>query len=535
VARLIVDLRALGVAVSQEGGNPLTDAAACEAVLALFRLADHPGDRIARYHVASSPVGALLDYANWQSDGAASALSARIRRLLLEDGYGRTCTRLARDLAPLCDAREARRLGQLAQLAYRHDAGATLRPGDFVRIAETERVEDATTARVRVMTVHQAKGLEFDIVVLPELDTPVFGRGADAPVLPYRADPAGRTTAVYPATSKEIRRLFPELERAHQQARDRGFRDALSTLYVAVTRARHALHVLVAPDGENGPGTSLTLARIVREAIRSPDAPLPPATEGAVLLEAGDPGWFRHMPTDRKAPAPGVPASPGISVRVDASSGRRRAGRGPAPSRRDSPQVAPGEILRLDAGRAMRRGIVVHAFLERIRWLEEGVPPLAELRSLARAVAPEIPPDDVETLIADFHASLEAPEIRAILSRASYPAECIVETELPFLRRSGGGDVEGKIDRVVLGLEKGRFVSADVIDFKTDRVGRDRTRASRLAASYTSQLGSYLDAVSAIYRIPRDRCAATLVFLDGGHVLRIDPPDSTGPLLAAES
>ena len=39
------------------GGTPLTDAPVCEAVLSLLRMVDHPGDSLARYHVARSPLG----------------------------------------------------------------------------------------------------------------------------------------------------------------------------------------------------------------------------------------------------------------------------------------------------------------------------------------------------------------------------------------------------------------------------------------------------------------------------------------------
>src|SRR5690606_37429261 len=72
VARLFLELRRRDLPVSQEGGNPLTDAAPCEAVLALLRLADHPGDTIARYHVAETPLGRAVGFTDHTDVAAAT-------------------------------------------------------------------------------------------------------------------------------------------------------------------------------------------------------------------------------------------------------------------------------------------------------------------------------------------------------------------------------------------------------------------------------------------------------------------------------
>src|SRR5690606_13408454 len=80
VARMMLELRDLGVDASEEGGNPLTDSAAVSAVLALLRLADHPGDRIARYHVAKTPLGELVGYTDPRDGAGTRRLAERTRR-----------------------------------------------------------------------------------------------------------------------------------------------------------------------------------------------------------------------------------------------------------------------------------------------------------------------------------------------------------------------------------------------------------------------------------------------------------------------
>jgi ATP-dependent helicase/nuclease subunit A len=56
VGKLIFELRRQHVLASEEGGNPLTDSAAVLIVLSALRMADHPADTVACFHLAHSPL-----------------------------------------------------------------------------------------------------------------------------------------------------------------------------------------------------------------------------------------------------------------------------------------------------------------------------------------------------------------------------------------------------------------------------------------------------------------------------------------------
>ena len=45
-----------------------------------------------------------------------------------------------------------------------------MRPAEFVQAIRDAAIDNPGAARVRVMTINRAKGLEFDAVFLPELD-----------------------------------------------------------------------------------------------------------------------------------------------------------------------------------------------------------------------------------------------------------------------------------------------------------------------------------------------------------------------------
>jgi ATP-dependent helicase/nuclease subunit A len=526
VARMILELRHRGLSVSEEGGNPLTDSAACEAVLALLRLADHPGDSIARYHVAHSPLGDVVGLTPVEEahafERAAAKVARQVRADLLEDGYGATLERWRAGLADSCDQRELRRLAQLAEAGYRYDRAASLRPSDFVHRVEVERVEDPTTAAVRVMTVHQSKGLEFDIVVLPELDEPLW-KAPRLPALPYRATPAGRVSGVYPAVDRTLRCLFPELNEARDQALAGSVRDGLSTLYVALTRARHALHVVLCADPEDGPGTAKTAARLLREALAGGDE-IEPAVEGSVLYEAGDRAWHRRGDGDAEPEIvrpPRTVSAPLAATRVRLRPGARRRY---LPRRTPSgleggDRISAADLLRLDTTGALNRGVLVHAWFERIEWIENGVPSHEELRSDAARLCGEMAPEDLEALMARFRSALEAPDVRGTLSREAHPGDVVVHRELPFIHRDGERWLEGVVDRLVLVSEAGRVVRAGILDFKTDALGAGEAVLRQRVARYQPQMEAYAGAVASMFRLPREAVSATLLFLDGARLV----------------
>jgi ATP-dependent exoDNAse (exonuclease V) beta subunit len=173
-------------------------------------------------------------------------------------------------------------------LAYGYDAEATLRPRDFADSVERRPVEDPSAAAVRVMTVHQAKGLEFDAVFLPELDEELLGQPPNA--IFWSDEPAGDVVGVLRYASKEVQEHLPdELRRRFRDRTVRAVREAYCLLYVALTRAKHALYLITAPSKPNERTVPKTFAGVLRAALGA-EAPLEP---GRVWFTIGDPNWRR--------------------------------------------------------------------------------------------------------------------------------------------------------------------------------------------------------------------------------------------------
>ncbi|HID24809.1 MAG TPA: hypothetical protein EYP14_20750, partial [Planctomycetaceae bacterium] len=290
VARAIFELRTKhgDVEASEEGGGRLTDSPAVATVLSLLHLADHPDDGPARFHVAHSPLGPVVGLVGSQyaDDEQVSRLAAELRRRLLEEGYGSTVAEWVRGLAESCDQRELGRLERLVAFAYQWDRRPTLRATDFVDFIETARSEQPGQGAVRVMTIHQAKGLEFDIVVLAELEEAFIKQRPTIVVRrPRPFDPIDGVCA-YP--NKTVQQVLPDSIRElvrHWEIQT--VSEALCVLYVAMTRAVHALYLVVPPCDKAPSKVPATYAGLLHIALANGQ----PLTSMLDPYQCGDPNW----------------------------------------------------------------------------------------------------------------------------------------------------------------------------------------------------------------------------------------------------
>ncbi len=276
VAQLIFLLERLHVEVSQEGGNPLTDSAAVEIVLSCLMMAEHPGDGRWAFHISQTPIA---DVPGFGPD--------LVRQLCEDRGIAETVEYIANLLAPLCDDRETLRLKQLIRLALAYENNPSPRLRDFVRMVREKRVERPQAAAIRVMTVHQSKGLEFDAVILPELDGALTrSRSQCVGDIENAGDPP-RGLSRY-LGSKSWHYLPPAWQRAFGMQAEGGMTEALCLLYVAMTRARQSLRIIVQPATKRA-FENRNASSLIYHALRCESDP----TIGSeVLYETGSREWL---------------------------------------------------------------------------------------------------------------------------------------------------------------------------------------------------------------------------------------------------
>ena len=536
VGRLIGLLRDRGVFASEEGGNPLSDSAAIQLVLSLAHVADHPGDTVARFHIARSPIANAVSLPTHTDDRAARKFSQRQRESLIKRGYGPTISEWAEVIRSYVTVRDEGRLTQLIELAYSYQTKATGRVDDFVRFVEHERVADPTTARVRVMTVHQAKGLEFDVVVLPQLDVKLVGQ-PDSFVV-HRDTPTSSVDRVCRYVNLDVQKLLPKpFQQMFVDANERVVTESLCVLYVALTRAVHALHMIIPPTAAKEKVVPKTYAGLLRTALRDEH----PVTANSVLYEHGDSRWHTKMPplkTDASSAKEPLPAN--ISLAARGSTRRRGLERQSPSGLEGGSRVSLASVFEQRQSVAMLRGSVIHAWFEAIEWLDDGLPDDKRLRDIGKKLLiAESQSLDLANSLAEFRKMLQMATVRSTLSQTSYrdlpaigfeaqaaarigpPSRYVVENERSFAVCHDNQLLNGSIDRIVWLYSGEQLVAADIIDFKTDRVANESELAAKVDF-YAPQLQAYRVAVCRMSGLASESVLARLLFVGTGMIANVE-------------
>jgi len=534
VAAMVTALRAQGVEASAEGNVALTESLLVAAALAALDLADRPDDTASARLVAVSPLAQAL---GWQDD-ARDAFARRVRRDLLERGFGPWLAQLAAAAsadAPWADL-DARRFARLVEAGHEWDvkartrAAAVLRPSAFAAHARAMRMEDPSPSAVRVMTVHKSKGLEFDAVVLALTG----GRSGRGPAFwSERADPAAPMSGVAfagnDATRGADRDGLDQLERATDAA---GCYDELCVLYVGMTRAKQRLEVVLpeAPakvlaeeKAESDYSFSLAGWMRARLGVGAGSTAQPMKSSGA---ERGD--WGKHP-----ALSPAAAAAPAVAAGQAWSAATVVRGDAPPPvlprwtaSHAGKEEAIPLPVLATEPREDARlRGIAIHKLFEQIEWLEDFEKLCVSDDALLAALHElDDPPTESQarTWIAEFRAMLQKPRVRAALTRpANVPPDQLTvwrerrfALRLPEPGRSEPAILRGSFDRVVLIGPAGAPSSATILDFKTGEVPDAETeRAKR--EQYAPQMNVYSKALSQLAGLNEASMEPLLCFTDG--------------------
>lgn len=524
-------LRDRGVAASGEGGASLLDDPAVELIISAITLADHPGDTAAAFHVANSPLGVTIGLTPqrwWETRRAAW----RIRRDLLSQGYSRVIADWAQSLAAVCDGENVRRLTQLINLADRYDPALTLRPSDFVRFVSTTRVADPMPATVRVMTVNQAKGLEFEAVVLPDLQRKLL-RSDDATVFVDRDSPTGTVRAIHCRAYERELAASPELMRAYLQWQTTSIHDSLSKLYVAMTRAVRALYMYVRPITHTNAGaisaegwSTASYASILRRGLSTlSDTEFTGSDVPQTLYSLGESAWADDRAVETPSPRTClIEHEPTRLTRLRDAPGSRphRAWLTASPSSLGaSSQIHIGDLLAVQPDSGRLRGSLLHAWLSKIDWLDaDGQPatPIPEcvFTDAARATAQGMPDAWIAARRDEFVAAINERAVRDALLRPDLNHDQSVDCwrERPFAVFHDGQLLRGVFDRVTIIRSKTHLERVQLIDFKTDRIPPDRL--AEVVERYSPQVKAYRGALASMLRVDQSLIDAALLFIDAG-------------------
>lgn len=511
--RAVARLRQAGIPVSWEGDYGLLDSSAVQALLALLRAAAHPGDSYARRHLEMVPAGTLLRAA----DGRFTIPTLTLLDELSSHGFEGTCRRYTSQMtrAGLIDAADTRRLEQLAEAAALFDGSGQRRVLDFIDFVSKYRVgEEGNPEAVRVMTIHKSKGLEFDLVVLPELEEQHgMATVQKSGIHLHRDDTLLREpqwSLLLP--SRAIADADEVLSAELSSLSDQNAYESLCLLYVAITRAARAL-ILV---GTMGAGSSATIyhSTLLRRTLSGPN---PVATveltadseepiQAHCLYRNGNPLWYAAAVPKPSAAVPERSLPPPVATRRTRHPRR-------TPSGEEEGSVLASSLFAPNSLAALELGTAVHALFEGIEWSDDADPDAACATARTRIICPEAVWDLAEE---QLRTSLAAAAVQEALALPAGGAELWRERDFEALVE--GHWVSGCFDRVQLACDQnGRPVAATILDYKTSNLEPDGALAKAIE-HYRPQMILYRKVLAQLIGLAESTIELKLVFTRGGLV-----------------
>jgi ATP-dependent exoDNAse (exonuclease V) beta subunit len=423
-----------------EGDSFVADCPVLSAMTELVRLAEHAGDELAYAHIGCSPIAAAMFP---EGMPGAAELSAGLLEEFTRCGMVRKFREVREKLKKVPDSWNAfteSRFEDFIKCAaeFEEMRDSTMRLSDFADfLSRRTRRDFAEPGMVRIMTMHQSKGLGFDWVIIPFYEPEKMTGASHAGALVH-ADPAWILSN--PGTAAAM--SDPVLASAERARRQIQTYNSLCLNYVAMTRAKLALTLILHPPN------------------RTP-APMPEKFSDLVrhsgLATSGDPSWYTKVRRGTRREE--TPERPPVARQARLTVRKLR------PSESFYSGLGGDALFSEDFGKAARRGTEAHAGYERIEWIDS-------------AAAEN-----------DFDRALVKPEGEVTLWR-----------ERAYEIFTGGRWESGQFDRVVFTLKDGRR-SAVIYDFKTNALRGGESAddfAGRMRRRYAGQMSAYRQALSAL-------------------------------------
>jgi ATP-dependent helicase/nuclease subunit A len=485
-------------AIAESDLHVCTDNPLGAALLALVQAAAHPGDSLAWEHVQMTPLRGVLTTEGIET---LETLSAFVFRQVHESGFERTVEFWLRRLEPGFAAHDVfsrERARQIAAAAAAFDETGSRDFSEFVEFMARHTVRDVETpAAIRVMTIHKAKGLGFDVVLLPDLEGKKLAQAREGLAVHKAEDRSVEWVLSLPSKLfwKEDEVLASHVRVAEAEA----CYEKLALLYVAMTRAKRAMYLIASPVGTS---ESQNYPRLLGDALGRDAGPL---RVGELDFHgswtAGDSSWFEAV----SIPAVDSPegSTPGIPALERASASMLWVARGVAYQPSEKNGVLPAAQL-FTSGRyeAADFGSAVHALLAQVEWGDE-------IEEFSREQ--KNPTSSHDEPLMEALACLRSPELRSVWARPAGEFASEVWRERAFEIVLDGAWITGIFDRVVIARDAGgRAVRATVFDFKTDHVANDKSVAL-LRQRYAAQLEIYRRAASILAGVRPQNVEAKLV------------------------
>ncbi len=513
--RLTGFLRDAHIPAQFAGKSGILDTPLNAALIELIKVAEHPGDTFAWRHLQMSPLHPVLPQtARPPSELVASLLDERTRT-----GIESLLRRWAGKIINPTTDYENKKLAFLFAAVREFELGGGGRASRMLQFLEKYELEEGVAGNpVQVMTIHKAKGLQFDMVLLPCLD-----RTSGIDTLNHKGlhiekieDIDRHPEWVLSLPQKIVAESDPVLAETHRGMTVEATYEALCRLYVAMTRARHGLYIIRTEP----PPTSKTVyaSTVMASGLEQTNCQKLEmnGVNAKELYRNGDEDWLSKI--EQPPPTP-QKTMPNLAKETEA----------PAPNRRRYPRKTPSGdetqaafqaawLFDAETERYAQFGEALHAFISRIKWSDDEELDLNQIYEQAMQTL-NIAPDIARKAFAQLRNALQQPAIYQALAkpRGKEPVEIWREQRFEMILDNHW--VSGCFDRVVLEYNgRNKPVAGTITDFKTSVI-RHPADLEKARQTYTPQLETYRRALTRITSLEVDKINTQLVFTSSGEAL----------------
>jgi len=474
--------------------NPVT-----AGFLDLLQFAAHPGDSFAWQHIQMTPFAAALEREGWSADDLVLAVLEEANR----QGFERVVIAWHRRLIEAgveLDTFSARRLDELAAAARNFDSTGNRSIAGFLQFARNYAIrEPSSQGVVQVMTIHKAKGLGFDVVLLPDLGGQALTTIRRELAVHRRPDRSVEWVMNLP--QKDIARADGRLDFYHEEKETEACYEGLCTLYVAMTRAKRAMYVIA--DKVPKYARAANYPRMLEKTLgREGDDTQFGESPALAIFQSGDRHWCRDIETvDTEQRVTQVPQSSARSVVLPKSAGPSRRFRRRTPSGSETYALSASQLFSRSGERARKYGTAVHELFEQIDWYTDATPEL--LREYAERHRLE------RRAVAEVLDTLHTESVKSHLSQPEPDAQAWLEKRFEIIL--GGDWLSGTFDRVVIRSDG----TAQILDFKTDTFPAGNPTDHDLVAKadvYQPQLVLYRRVLARMINIDEGSISCALLF-----------------------
>ncbi len=491
-------LKELGISSDILANIGKVDSNAEKLIHSLIIFADHPGDKFAKRHIEMSPLKEFL------TDG----LSYNISLMIHEKGYAETVLYWSKILNEKTELSEFSRfrLNDLMERSRRFDGLGKESSLEWQKyVSENPLPVKSKGKAVQILTVHKSKGLQYDMVFLPQLQS---NRSLLKPDIDNRLMTGLEEKWAIIPPIRDIALVDKSMKNAIVEFEKDSFYESLCVLYVAMTRAKSALFLMgmEAPKKGSGSWHYETILRNLLSPMSKGKAEKP---DGNIIYSDGDFDWYNKVYANNSMEKNVIK----INNELKISSGLQ--GNATSPSGQEKgPEVF--RSLFLTKGHSPADvGLAVHELFEEIYDFKDFdidavIKKIENSDRLNKNIAIEA--------IDIFKSAIKRKEISEILT---IDKNEICWNEKKITTVIGGNRITGIIDRLSLFKDQLNNVSAArIIDYKTDNI-RSQEDMERSKSKYSPQLKLYKEMVSKLSGLKENDIACFLIFVRTGDLVTL--------------